>query len=289
MTMIYLFPGQGSQKKGMGEHLFSRFPHLIEQANQMLGYSAAQLCLEDPHEQLNITLYTQPALYIVNALSYFAAIEDGTLPLAEYAAGHSLGEYNALLAAEVFDFGTGLELVQKRAQLMHNAKSGAMSAVIGLSIAQIQQVFENEHITTVDIANLNSPTQVVISGLAEDLDRIDPACKAAGAKLVVRLNVSGAFHSRYMKPAALEFQQFLGNYIFNPLKITVIANSTAKPYLNDEIAKRLSEQIFSPVQWTKSVEYLLKTPDPQMKELGPQGVLTKLVKQIADTQPCSIL
>lgn len=280
MTMIYLFPGQGSQKKGMGQDLFSRFPNLIEQADEILGYSIAELCLEDPNNLLNITLYTQPALYIVNALSYFAETENGTT-LPNYAAGHSLGEYNALLAAEAFDFATGLKLVQKRAQLMHNAKAGAMSAVIGLSFDEILKVFNTLNIDSVDIANLNSPTQIVISGTPEDLDRIDPACKEAGAKLVVRLNVSGAFHSRYMKPAALEFKDFLKPFVFNPLKISVISNSTAQPYLNDEIAERLSEQIFSPVQWIKSIEFLANTPNPKMKELGPAGVLTKLVKQIA--------
>lgn len=281
MTMIYLFPGQGSQKLGMGKPLFERFSQQVEEADALLGYSVAKLCLEDPDNLLNITLYTQPALYVVNALAYFAELEDATTPAAEYAAGHSLGEYNALLAAHAFDFATGLKLVQKRAQLMHAVKQGGMSAVIGLSLEQIQQVFNTLNVDTVDIANLNSPTQIVISGNPSDLDRVDPACKAAGAKLVVRLNVSGAFHSRYMRPAGLAFEAFLKTFVFKPLKITVIANSTAKPYVDAEIAQRLSEQIFSSVQWTQSVESLLKTPHPKAKELGPQGVLTKLVKQIA--------
>lgn len=280
MTLIYLFPGQGSQKLGMGQDLFERFPQMVEEADDILGYSIAKLCLENPEGCLNLTQYTQPALYVVNALSYFANREDNAISPADYAAGHSLGEYNALLAAEVFEFATGLKLVQKRGWLMSETAQGGMSAIIGLALDKIQQVFQTLNINTVDIANLNSPTQVVISGPPSDLDRIDPACKEAGAKLVVRLNVSGSFHSRYMKPAALLFSEFLKGFIFSPLKIPVIANSTAKPYETHEIALRLAEQIHSPVRWTDTIEYLFKMPQPEFKELGPHGVLTKLVKQI---------
>lgn len=282
MTMVYLFPGQGSQKIGMGQGLFERFPEMTAAADALLGYSIATLCLEDPAKQLNLTLFTQPALYVVNALSYFACFDDHLFPAPDYAVGHSLGEYNALLAAGAFDFITGLKLVLKRAQLMSRAQEGGMSAVIGLTVDTLQAIFERLPVETVDIANLNSPTQIVISGPPQDLDKVDAACKEQGARLVVRLNVSGAFHSRYMKPSAVEFSKFLESFKFNPLKIGVIANSTAKPYENSEIALRLAEQIASPVKWTESIGYLLRTPDPEFKELGPQGVLTKLVKQIAE-------
>jgi malonyl CoA-acyl carrier protein transacylase len=279
--MIYLFPGQGSQKIGMGQGLFEQFPNITAAADEVLGYSIAKLCMEDSANQLNLTLYTQPALYVVNALSYFACLEENTFPQPDYAIGHSLGEYNALLAAEAFDFETGLKLVLKRAQLMSRAQEGGMSAVIGLTVEQLQNVFQTLQIETVDIANLNSPTQIVISGPPTDLDRVDRECKVHGAKLVVRLNVSGAFHSRYMQPSAFEFSKFLSNIIFSPLNIAVVANSTAQPYVNGEIALRLAEQIASPVRWTDSIAYLLHTPNPEFKELGPHGVLTKLVKQIA--------
>jgi malonyl CoA-acyl carrier protein transacylase len=280
MTLIYLFPGQGSQKTGMGQDLFARFPHQVEEANDILGYSIAKLCLEDPANQLNLTQYTQPALYTVNALSFLAQLEEGE-PMPAYLAGHSLGEYNALFAAQAFDFATGLKLVQKRGEIMGRAKEGSMSAVIGLSLEEIQQVFQTLNVDTVDIANLNSPTQIVISGPPHDLDQIDPACKKTGAKLVVRLNVSGAFHSRYMRAASVEFSAFLQNFTFAPLKIPVIANVSAQPYIDQKIADYLAAQIFSPVRWTQTIEYLLKTPAPEFKELGPAGVLTKLVKQIS--------
>lgn len=281
MTMIYLFPGQGAQKTGMGQGLFERFPKMIEEADEILGYSIAKICLENPDNRLNLTLYTQPALYVVNALSYFAYLEE-TAAKADYAVGHSLGEYNALLAAQAFDFGTGLKLVRKRAELMSRAQEGGMSAVIGLTEPQIQTVFQSLNIDTVDVANFNSQTQIVISGPPEDLDKVDPACKAQGAKLVVRLNVSGAFHSRYMRPAGLEFSRFLEGFTFSPLRFSVIANSTAQPYLDQEIPLRLAEQIYSPVRWVQTILYLLNTENPQFKELGPEGVLTKLVKQIAN-------
>ena len=283
MTMIYLFPGQGSQKIGMGQELFERYPQMVAEADDILGYPIAKLCLEDPEGCLNLTQYTQPALYVVNALSYFAQREDNIVPQADYAAGHSLGEYNALLAAQAFDFATGLKLVQKRGWLMSETEPGGMSAIIGLTLEKIQDVFQSLNINTVDIANLNSPTQIVISGPPADLDHIDPACKKAGAKLVVRLNVSGSFHSRYMKPASLLFSQFLQGFTFSPLNMPVIANSTATPYENHEIALRLTEQIYSPVRWTDTIHYLFKTPQPEFKELGPHGVLTKLVKQITET------
>jgi malonyl CoA-acyl carrier protein transacylase len=282
MTMIYLFPGQGSQKTGMGQELFERFPQRVEEADEILGYSIARLCLEDPEGCLNLTQYTQPALYVVNALSYFAQLEDHPTSPVDYAAGHSLGEYNALLAAQAFDFITGLKLVQKRGWLMSEAEQGGMSAIIGLPLEKIQEVFQALNIHTIDIANLNSPTQIVISGPPGDLDRVDPALKVAGAKLVVRLNVSGSFHSRYMKPAAHLFSEFLKGFTFSPLQIPVIANSTAKPYENDEIALRLAEQIHSPIRWTDTIKFLFKTPQPEFKELGPHGVLTKLVKQITE-------
>jgi malonyl CoA-acyl carrier protein transacylase len=281
MTAIYLFPGQGSQKIGMGQGLFERFPRYVEEADDILGYSIRRLCLDDPQHCLNLTQYTQPALYVVNALSYFADRDDDPSVKIDYAAGHSLGEYNALLAAQVFDFATGLKLVQKRAWLMSEASLGGMSAVIGLSLVQIQEVFQAAGVDTIDIANMNSPMQIVISGPVADLDRVDPACKAAGAKLIVRLNVSGAFHSRYMHKAAEEFRVFLNQQVFSPLSNSVIANSTAQPYANDAIVDRLAEQIYSPVRWTESMMYLLNTPEPQFKELGPQGVLTKLLKQIS--------
>ena len=140
MTKIYVFPGQGSQTVGMGADLFDQFPFLITQADQVLGYSVKQLCLEDPNKKLNSTDYTQPAIYIINALTYLKKVQQEGKP--DFAAGHSLGEYNALFAADVFDFVTGLKLVQKRGAIMAKVEGGGMGAVIGLEPEKIRRSTE---------------------------------------------------------------------------------------------------------------------------------------------------
>ena len=162
----YVFPGQGSQARGMGKDLFSAFPNEINAANQILGYPIDKLCLEDSQDQLNKTNYTQPALYVVNALSFLKKMQEtGTKP--DYVAGHSLGEYNALFAAGVFDFETGLRLVQKRGELMSQANGGGMAATVGLKHDNIETLLQKGNLETVSIANYNSYTQIVISGPKE--------------------------------------------------------------------------------------------------------------------------
>ena len=149
----YMFPGQGSQKVGMGEDLFDKFPNHTNSASEILGYDIKKLCLEDPNEQLNLTQYTQPALYTVNVLS-FLNLEDQK---PKVVLGHSLGEYSALCAAEVFDFETGLKLVQKRGALMSQATGGAMAAIVGISIEKINEILQENKLDQIDIANLNEP------------------------------------------------------------------------------------------------------------------------------------
>ncbi|MES2307422.1 MAG: ACP S-malonyltransferase, partial [Verrucomicrobiota bacterium] len=223
MTKIYVFPGQGSQKVGMGKELFPLFPEEVSQANEILGYSIEQLCTEDPHQLLNRTDYTQPALYIVNALSYLQKVkETGIKP--SLVAGHSLGEYNALLAAGVFDFATGLKLVQKRGALMAQAQGGGMAAVLGMPVEKIRELLQNPAHSGIDVANFNAPEQTVISGPAEAIQNAKADFDAAGAKRYVVLAVSGAFHSRYMKPSQEEFEKFLEGFTFKAPEIPVISN-----------------------------------------------------------------
>lgn len=273
----FVFPGQGSQTKAMGGNLFDEFSDFTAIANQILGYSIKTLCLEDPAAQLNQTLYTQPAMYVVNALHYFKKIQE-THQLPNFVAGHSLGEYNALLAAEVFDFATGLKLVQKRGELMDKATGGGMAAVVGLSTTDIEKILRESQITNITMANYNSPIQTILSGSKEDIQRLQPLFEKSG--VFIPLKVSGAFHSPYMNSAQQQFSQFLNQFTFAPSKIPVIANVNAKPYLAPETHHNLSAQLTQPVQWQKSIEYLLAQGENEFIEVGTGNVLTGLIKRI---------
>jgi len=275
----YIFPGQGSQCKGMGGSLFSEFPEFTKKADDILGYSIQSLCLDDPLQQLGKTQYTQPALYIVNALSYFKKKREA-LKEPAFVMGHSLGEYSALLAARVFDFETGLRLVKKRGELMSKASGGAMAAIIGLKAEDIQTILDKNRPLNVSIANHNTRTQIVISGLKEDVLRAQQLCEQAGAMLVVPLNVSGAFHSPYMSYAQKEFELFLKGFQFNTPSIPIISNYTARPYGTENISENISRQITHPVRWTESVFYVLKTGEQEFEEIGPGSVLMSLVQRI---------
>ena len=279
MTKIYVFPGQGSQSVGMGGELFDQFSEMVNQADEVLGYSIKDLCLNDPEKKLGLTDYTQPALYIVNALTYLSKTEEASLR-PDFVAGHSLGEYNALFAAGVFDFITGLKLVQKRGQIMVKVTGGGMAAVIGMQPDKIKQVLIDASFESIDIANLNSPKQTVISGRKEDIDAVKTVFEDAGVRLFIPLKVSGAFHSRYMQDAQNEFAGFLKSFEFQPVQIPVIANYTAASYQDGETINNMTQQISSPVRWVESIQYLKQQPEAEFEEIGPGNVLTKLIKQI---------
>jgi malonyl CoA-acyl carrier protein transacylase len=281
--LAFVFPGQGSQKKGMGQGLFDEvreYAQIEQDVDALLGYSMRQLCLEDPGDKLKDTRYTQPALYVVNALHTKKALADGARP--QWLAGHSLGEYNALLAAGVFDFLTGLRLVQKRGELMSQARGGGMAAVIGLDAGIIANVLRDNGLVATDVANFNSPSQTVISGPVEDIDRAGPLLQAAGARMCMPLPVSAAFHSRYMADAAREFEAFLAPFEFAAPRTPVIANLTAQPYPADAAAAKalLVGQITGSVRWVESVRYLAAQGVDRFEEMGPGNVLARLVQQI---------
>jgi malonyl CoA-acyl carrier protein transacylase len=264
----------------MGGDLFDRYRDWTSQADDILGYSIRELCVDDPRNELGLTAFTQPSLYVVNALTYRARLDGGAAAPA-FVAGHSLGEYDALLAAGVFDFGTGLRLVQRRGQLMGRVGGGGMSAVIGLDRKAIQQLLhESEEGRRIDVANFNSQDQTVLAGPKADLAALKPHIEAAGARAVIPLNVSAPFHSRYMREAQAEFAAFLKAFTFQPPAIPVISNVSAKPYEPDLVRQTLSEQIGNSVRWLESVQYLLAQPDPQFEEVGPGSVLTRLVNSI---------
>jgi malonyl CoA-acyl carrier protein transacylase len=280
---VYLFSGQGSQKTGMGADLFGQFPDLVKTADEVLGYSIQELCLENPENRLSQTQYTQPALFVVNALIYHGKIDGEGEPKPDFVAGHSLGEYCALYAAGSFDFETGLKLVQKRGALMAEATGGGMAAIIGKTGEEVESLLKASGVDTVDIANYNTYTQVVISGKSEDVQKVGPHLEQAGC-MVIPLNVSGAFHSRHMTPARDEFAGFIEQIELLPPQIPVIANYTAKPYVESEIKQNLVEQINHSVRWADSIRYLLDQGESTFVEIGPANILTAMTAKIKRNQ-----
>jgi malonyl CoA-acyl carrier protein transacylase len=281
----FMFPGQGSQARGMGGELFDEFPELTKKADKILGYSIKELCHNDPKRELSKTQFTQPALYVVNALSYFKKIEvDGKKP--DFVIGHSLGEFNALLAADCFDFEAGLKLVKKRGELMSQATNGGMAAILNGSKQDIESILIKNELTNIDLANFNTPSQIVISGPTEDIGKAQSFFQD-GELLYYPLNTSGAFHSRYMKPSKDKFLNYLGRFKLADIQIPVVSNVTAKPYLNQEIKENISNQISSAVRWSESVQYLIKVGEDEsepmeFEEVGHGDVLTKLVGKIKE-------
>jgi malonyl CoA-acyl carrier protein transacylase len=274
----YLFPGQGSQRIGMGKGLFDAFPGLTAAADEILGYSIETLCLDDPDRRLGQTAYTQCALYVVGALTHRQRTRESA-ERADFAAGHSLGEYNALEYAGAMSFEDGLRLVQKRGALMAAAPKGTMAAVIGLSAERIREILAEYGLDALDVANLNAPTQTIVSGPEADLARAQPHFERHKA-MFVPLNVSGAFHSRYMQAARDAFAAFIADFEFAAPTLPVLSNLTGEPYRHGNISTGLTDQITHPVRWLDSMRFLLRANVTDFVELGPGDVLTKLARTI---------
>lgn len=264
----------------MGAELFDRFSDWTSQADAILGYSIRELCVEDPRGELGLTQFTQPALFVVNAMTYRARMEDGAAA-PEFVAGHSLGEYNALVAAGVFDFATGTQLVKERGALMGRVSGGGMAAVIGLEPDRIQQVLQaTEAGQSIDVANFNSFDQTVIAGPVPALQQVKADFEAVGVRAYIPLKVSAPFHSRYMRDAQAEFSSFLSRVAFKAPQIPVISNATAAPYDAAQARETLGRQIGSAVRWLDSMLFLLRQGVDTFEETGPGSVLTKLAAQI---------
>lgn len=275
-----LFAGQGAQFRGMGKDLFSRYPDMTATASGILGYSIDTLCIEDPENKLNLTQYTQPALYVVNALGYRKLCDEG-MAAPDFLAGHSLGEYNALQAAGVFDFVTGLRLVQRRGKLMGEARHGAMAAVIGLDEESLAAILQQHQLTSIDLANFNTLSQIVIAGPVDAIRQAEKILLAKDVRCVV-LNVSAAFHSRYMNDARQAFAAYLREFRFHAPQVRVIANVTARPYHEVGAPDTLAQQISSPVRWADTVRYLMGAGCEQFVEVG-SAVLTRMVADLRKT------
>ena len=286
MAWIFLFPGQGSQKTGMGADLAEKFESAkarFNEANQILGRDLSSLIFNGSDEDLKQTQNTQPALFTVEAILTDILSARGIVP--SYTAGHSLGEYCALYAAGVVSFETGLKLVAKRGELMAKAgqaRPGTMAAVIGMSLDKISEVLAGITDGIVVPANQNSPSQTVISGEVPAVNKACELLKAAGAKRAIVLPVSGAFHSPLMKEVADEFSKFLAGFTFNVPKCPVVANVTAKAESDPaKLKSLLLDQFVSPVRWVESVQALGATGSHSYLEVGPNKVLKGLVAECA--------
>ncbi|MFG2082103.1 ACP S-malonyltransferase [Micromonospora tulbaghiae] len=280
----WLFPGQGSQARGMGADVLARYPDLVRRADELLGYSVRELCERDPDRRLRDTRYAQPALFVVHALTYLARVDDGGAP--DVVAGHSLGEYGALFAAGCFDFDTGLRLVHERGRLMGEVTGGGMMAIIGLPMEQLAAELAEDALRVLDVANHNEPAQVVISGP-------QPALRVAADRLAGRagvrcvpLNVSAPFHSRYMADAAARFARVLTGVTFREPRLPVISNVTARPYPPGAVADLLGRQIRSAVRWWDTVRWLREHGVTGVAELGPGTVLSRIWRT-AETVPAA--
>lgn len=278
-----MFPGQGAQRLGMGSEVFGRFADLSAQADAVLGYCVRDLCRDGPLERLSQTQYTQPALYVVNALNYLKQVEDDGLRL-DYVLGHSVAEYVALFAAGVVDFETGLRLVQKRGELMGQAEGGGMAAVLGLDDQQVEALIRQHDLKDIFAANFNTPGQIVISGKRAAIEAAQPLFMEGGASLYKVLAVSGAFHTPFMQKAKTAFARYAADIAFAPPQIPVICNVTARPHQAETIRERMIDQIIAPVRWCESIRYVLAQGlEPEdFIEIGPGGppILKPMVKRI---------
>jgi [acyl-carrier-protein] S-malonyltransferase len=282
-----VFPGQGSQGVGMGLDLYRNFSaarEVFAEADEALGLPLSRLCFEGPEEELAQTVNAQPAILTVSIACLKAAAQvAGQLICPAFMAGHSLGEYTALVAAQVLDFGDVVRLTRERGRLMQEAGvrvPGGMVAIIGLDEVSVEQVCQE---TGAEIANLNSPGQIVISGTRQAMVRAMDLARAMGARRAIALSVSGAFHSRLMQPAAEGMANAISGLKFRYPSIPIVANSTAQPVTTaDGVREELMRQLCHCVQWQRSVEYMMDAGVSTFIEIGPGEVLSGLIKRISD-------
>ncbi|NQU26961.1 MAG: ACP S-malonyltransferase [Candidatus Marinimicrobia bacterium] len=286
MKIAFIFPGQASQKVGMGLDFYSNTEmgkNYFDLADDIMGSKISDVILNGPEETLKQTRYTQPAIYIVSVITGQLLLEKGIKPAA--VAGHSLGEYSALTIAGAFDFATGLELVKLRAASMQEAgqaQTGAMAAIIGLDESQVEQVCQKATDSgIVVVANFNAPGQIVISGSVAGVHSAMTIAKEYGARKVIELNVSGAFHSPLMTPAREKLAQKLADTMINDLTIPVYSNVTTKPVtIGSEIRKNLINQLENPVRWQASISNMGSAGITNFIEVGPGRVLQGLLRRI---------
>lgn len=285
--IAYIFPGQGSQSVGMGKDLFDNFQtarEVFEQADDALGFKISEICFSGTDEELALTANTQPAI-LTASVAAFRAMDAEGFKLPDFAAGHSLGEYSALVAAGVIDFADAVRTVHNRGTYMQEAVPvgvGAMAAILGLDAETVANgCDEAANGQVCSPANINSPSQVVIAGNSEAVDRACEILKSKGAKRAIRLNVSAPFHCSLMMPAQERLSTDLAKLPFGSYRFQVVHNIDAEPrFDNAAVFDALTRQVSSPVLWSRSIECLISHGVDTFVEVGPGKVLAGLVRQI---------
>ncbi len=280
----FVFPGQGAQYEGMGKDLYETYPlarELFEEANEILGFRITDIMFSGTSEDLQQTRVTQPAVMIHSYIKSLVC----TIEKPNMVAGHSLGEYSALVAAKALRFEDGLKLVAKRALAMQHAceqRPSTMAAVIGLEDEKVEEICQQIQDEIVVAANFNCPGQVVISGTIEGVEKACEVLKAAGARRALKLRVGGAFHSPLMNVAAEELKEAIMQTEFQQPRCPVYQNVDARPYTNPEdIRRNLLAQLTSPVRWTETVRNMVRDGATEFYEFGPGDVLKGLIRKIS--------
>jgi len=284
--VAYVFPGQGSQNVGMGLDLYNSYPsakQVFDEADASLGFPLSRLCFEGPAEELVKTHNVQPAILAVS-IACLKALQEasrGNFLSPAFVAGHSLGEYTALAAAGVLSLTDAVLLVRERGRLMYEAglkNPGGMLAILGLDEKTLKDVSLR---SGTEISNINCPGQIVVSGAIEALAEANDLAKTKGARAVIPLKVSGAFHSALMEPIIAEFSEIVSSFEFHSPSIPIISNVTAQPLTDvDSIKEDLVKQLRNCVQWQRSVEYIMQNGVTTFYEIGPGKVLSGLIRRI---------